>query len=118
MPREPNPDVADLIRAVEALPCSYSRRQMLRSLQGMAGRRFFISRRDLVAPSESALAVTLLAQMTIAETRDALMQRIGCGKSKAYRLITAALQARAGVVHTDRATPDGLRQLALALDNE
>lgn len=111
-----DPYVRELLDAVRKLPCDFSRRQMQRTLQRMTGHRLYITRRDLVAPDELAIALTLMTQMRMAEARDALMQRLGCGRTKAYRLITSALQARAGVLSQTEATPEGLRQIALALD--
>lgn len=115
--KEMSQDVRDLLDAIQSLPCSYSRRAMMRALRGMAGRRLYITRRDLVAPEELALAVSLLSEMRVAAVRDALMVRLQCGRQKAYSLITSALQARAGLIKGTKASPDGLRQLAFALDD-
>lgn len=112
-----NPDVQELLRAVDSLPCSYSRRAMRRALRSLVGRRLYLNRRDLVAPDELALAITLVGQMRIADARDALMTRLGCAKTKAYGLLTDALKARAGVVTQSQADAAGLRQLALALED-
>jgi hypothetical protein len=89
-----DPDLCDLLRVVSALPCAYSRRAMIRGLQGLAGRRVYIARRDLLAPDEAALAVSLLDTMTRGEACEALMVRLQCQRSKAYRLIRDALDAR------------------------
>lgn len=87
-------DLADLMRVVSTLPCAYSRRAMVRGLQGLAGRRVYIARRDLLAPEEVGLAVALLDTMTRAEASEALMVRLQCQRSKAYRLIRDALAVR------------------------
>lgn len=114
-----NPDLRDLLAAVQSLPCSDSRRSMMRTLRNMAGRRLYIARREVVAPAQLALAVDLLNQrMRVADCRDALMIRLAIGKTAAYKLIGAALQARAGVVPATAPQAAGLRQLALALEDE
>ena len=121
-----NPDLRDLLAAVQSLPCSDSRRSMMRTLRNMAGRRLYIARREVVAggvgtsaPDQLALAVDLLNQrMRVADCRDALMIRLTIGKTAAYKLIGAALQARAGVVPATAPQAAGLRQLALALEDE
>ena len=114
-----NPDLRDLLAAVQSLPCSDSRRSMMRTLRNMAGRRLYIARREVVAPDQLALAVDLLIQrMRVADCRDALMIRLAIGKTAAYKLIGAALQARAGVVPATAPQAAGLRQLALALEDE
>ena len=114
-----NPDLRDLLAAVQSLPCSDSRRSMMRTLRNMVGRRLYIARREVVAPDQLALAVDLLNQrMRVADCRDALMIRLAIGKTAAYKLIGAALQARAGVVPATAPQAAGLRQLALALEDE
>jgi len=114
-----SPELRELLAAVQALPCVDSRRSMMRTLRGLAGRRLYIARRDVVAPDQLALAVDLLNQrMRVADCRDALMVRLGIKKTGAYKLITAALQTRAGVVPATSPHADGLRQLALALDDD
>ena len=92
---------------------------MMRTLRNRAGRRLYIARREVVAPDQLALAVDLLNQrMRVADCRDALMIRLTIGKTAAYKLIGAALQARAGVVPATAPQAAGLRQLALALEDE
>lgn len=113
-----NADLQQLLRGVQELPCTYSRRAMLRTLRALAGRRLYISRKQLVAPDELAIALDLLGQMRVTEVRDALMVRLGCRKTKAYKLITLALEARRGALPATHANPRGLRQLALALDDQ
>ena len=117
-PPEVNPDLQELLNGVNSLPCSYSQKQMLRVLRGLAGRRLYITRRELVAPDQLALAMRLMNEMRMNEAASALMVRLHVGKSKAYKLITAALQARAGVVPATMPHAEGLRQLALVLDDE
>lgn len=107
----------DLLDAVHTLPCTYSRKQVLRALKGLAGRRLFIARRAVVAPDELALAAALMDERPMAEAVHALCVRLQCGKSKAYRLITAALQARSGVAPAAAHGP-GRQQLALNLDDD
>ena len=89
-----NAELSDLLRVVHGLPCSYSRKAMIRGLQGLAGRRVWIARRDLLAPDEVALAVVLLDTMTRGEACEALMVRLQCQRTKAYRLIRDALAVR------------------------
>jgi hypothetical protein len=89
-----DPDLCDLLRVVSALPCAYSRRAMVRGLQGMAGKRVYIAHRDILASDEVSLAVSLLETMARDEARDALMARLQCRRSKAYRLIRDALRVR------------------------
>lgn len=114
-----SPELRELLEGVQALPCADSRRAMMRTIRGLAGRRLYITRRELVAPEQLALAVKLLDQrMRVVECRDALMVRLGCSMRNAYRLITAALQVRAGTVPATMPNADGLRQLALALDDQ
>lgn len=112
-----NADLHLLLRGVQQLPCSYSRRAMLRTLRALAGKRIYVSRKELVKPDELALALDLLSQMRVNEVRDALMTRLACRKTKAYKLITLALEARRGTLPATQASPQGLRQLALALDD-
>lgn len=114
-----NPELHELLRAVQSLPCKDSRRAMMRALRGLAGRRLYIARRDVVAPDQLALAVDLLNQRRrVADCRDALMVRLCIGKTAAYKLITAALQTRAGVVPATSPHAPGLRQLATALEDD
>lgn len=111
-------EMQELLRGVDALPCEYSRRQMRRTLKQLAGKRLYISRRDLVAPDELALALTLIGQMRVSEASKALQIRLQCQKTKAYKLIAGALQARAGQIPAAHANAPGLRQLALALEDD
>lgn len=114
-----SPELRELLDGVQSLPCEHSRRAMMRTIRGLAGRRLYIARRELVAPEQLALAVKLLDQrMRVAECRDALMVRLGVSRRTAYHLITAALQVRGGVVPATVPHADGLRQLALALDED
>lgn len=71
-------------------------------------------------PSELALAVTLMnAGMPRPDARAALMVRLSVSRRKAYRLIDAALRTRThDVVPPTRPDAAGLRQLALAIDDE
>lgn len=112
-----NPELQELLGAIHKLPCHDSRRAMMRALRSLSGRRLYIARRDVVAPDQLALAIDLLNQrMRVADCRDALMARLSIGRTAAYKLITAALQTRAGVVPATSPNAPGLRQLALALD--
>lgn len=114
-----SPELRELLEGAQSLPCQYSQRAMMRVIRGLAGRRLYIARREVVAPEQLALAIELLNQrMRVAECRDALMVRLGVSRPTAYRLITAALQARAGVVPATVPHAGGLRKLALALDDD
>ena len=73
---------------------SSHRRAMLRELKRLVGRRIYVARSVVVVPDELALAIQLLDGRAVSEVRDALMVRLGCQKSKAYCLITAALVRR------------------------
>lgn len=100
-------EVRALLDAINGLPCGLSRQLMLRTLRSLAGRRLYITRRDIVAPEQVALAVSLLNTMRVSEARDALMVRLGCERTKAYAVISAALQARRkAVTVTHVAEPD------------
>jgi len=92
--------------------------EVRRALRHLVGQRYRIRVRDVVHPEELALALSLLkGGMPRPEIKEALMVRLGISKAKAYRLIEQALNARA-VVPPTHAIPAGLRQLALALDDE
>lgn len=91
---QPNTDLRELLAVVDSLPCSISRSVMRRALRGLRGRSLYIASRYVVAPEQLSLCLSLLGTMPISEVRTALMVRLGVGKSKAYRLITAGLQAR------------------------
>lgn len=92
--------------------------EVRRAVRGLAGQHYRIRLRDVVYPEELALAVTLLNEgRHRPEVRDILMARLQASKRKAYRLIHAALNARA-VVPPTHPNPEGLRQLALALDDD
>lgn len=92
--------------------------ELKRALRHLTGQRYFIKVRDVVYPEELALAVKLLNEgRPRAEVKTILMERLQISKPKAYRLIEDALNARS-VVPPTHPNPDGLRQLALALDDE
>lgn len=116
-----NPEMRELIDAARNLPCETSRRVMIRAFYRVAGHRLWISRRDLVRefelPRQVQLASQLIEQMSVAEARAALMERLGFQKSKAHDLILAALAAR------DRAADRDPREtarhrLTLALEDD
>lgn len=88
--------------------------------RGFIGQGRLITRRDAVFPDELALAVTLLdSGMCRPDARTALMVRLQASRAKAYRLISAALRVRShGFVPPTQPDAAGLRQLALALDDE
>lgn len=72
------------------------KRAMVRVLQRFVGCRIYIAHRDVGAPADVALALNLLAEgRPRAEIRGALMTRLGCRKTKAYKLITQAIELRA-----------------------
>jgi len=89
-------DLRELLKVVHKLPCIDSRRLVMRTLRSMVGRRLYIAKSAVVAPDRLELALSLLATRGVAATREALMIRLSCGKTTAYKLISAALQARAG----------------------
>lgn len=92
--------------------------EVRRALRGLAGQRYRIRYKDVVYPEELALAVKLLNEgRPRAEVKGILMERLQISKPKAYRLMDAALNARA-VVPPTHPSPSGLRQLALALDDD
>lgn len=92
--------------------------EVRKAVRALAGQRYRIRVRDVVYPEELALALQLLNEgRGRPEIKDILIARIGCSKYKAYRLINAALDARV-VVPPTHPNPEGLRQLALALDEE
>lgn len=92
--------------------------EVKRALRSLAGQRFRIRYRDVVYPEELALAVKLLGEgRQRPEVKSILMERLQISKPKAYRLIEAALNSRV-VVPPTHPNPEGLRQLALALDDD
>ncbi|HSW27100.1 MAG TPA: hypothetical protein VLJ62_30370 [Burkholderiaceae bacterium] len=93
------PELHELLRGIESLPCSYSRRKMRDVLQRMAGQRVFLCRRALVAPDEVMMAARLLDDMTRREASAALMVRLNCSRRKSYNLIARALNIRGQVKH-------------------
>lgn len=109
-----SPDTQTLLDSVNRLPCSYSRAMMLRALRNMAGssgKLVYLPARALREPSERTLAAQLLETMSRAEARSALMQRLGCSRTRAYVLLGEALADRAKAGRA--APPADQRPLAL-----
>lgn len=70
--------------------------EVRRALSGLAGQRYRVRYKDVVYPMELSLAVKLLNEgRPRAEIKAILMERLQISKPKAYRLIGAALDARA-----------------------
>lgn len=91
------PELSILMNGVKSLPCETSRRMMLRTLRVMAGSRVFLPLRELAPPGEVDIAVSMLdAHMLRRDARDALMQRLQCGRTRAYKLLRLAMDARRG----------------------
>lgn len=92
--------------------------EVRRALRGLVGQRYRIRARDVVAPVELALAIKLLNDgRPRCEAKDILIERLQISKRKAYELLDQALSARA-VVPPTHPDPHGLRELAMALDEE
>jgi len=116
--RNRQPPAPSLLQELERRLSPAAMWELRRALKSFAGQRYHIRLRDVVFPEELALALQLLNQgLTRLEVRDILMVRLQASKRKAYRLIHAALNARA-VVPPTHPNPEGLRQLALALDDD
>lgn len=98
--------------------CACCRPLVRRLFANVIGPRAFAA--AVTIPAELALAVTLLnAGMPRPDARTALMVRLQISRRKAYRLIEAALRTRThNVVPPTQPDAAGLRQLALALDDE
>lgn len=95
-------DVLDLVAELTAaLDLSeWQRRALVRVLRRRVGGRIFFARRDLQRPAELALAVDLMGQMPMADASKALQARLSCRKTKAYKLLGLALQARSKQVRS------------------
>lgn len=106
--------LAELERRISAEAMS----EVRKALRNLVGHRYRIRVREVVYPEELALAVKLLNEgRPRSEAKEILMIRLQISKPKAYRLLDAALNARA-VVPPTHPNPEGLRQLALALDDD
>lgn len=76
--------------------CEHTQARFRALLQTMVGRNVFFSRRELERPEHIAAATSLIeAGCTRAEARDRLHARFGVSRAQAYRLLSAALAARA-----------------------
>ncbi len=118
MRRQPRHAVPSLLQELERRMTAPAMKELRQALRGLAGQRYHIRLRDVVYPEELALALQLLNEgRPRPEVRDILVERLQASKRKAYRLIHAALNARA-VVPPTHPNPEGLRQLALALDDD
>ena len=80
---------------VDAAACPLCRQRLRRLFARRIGARLFVARRAVAAPANVALAVAMLDTLAVSEARDALMTRLPCSRRTAYRIISAALQARA-----------------------
>ena len=107
-----------ILQQAERELCACCRPFARRLFADVVGPRAYYS--AVLFPAELALAVTLLnAGMPRPEVRGALMVRLHISRRKAYRLIDAALRTRThDVVPPTRPDAAGLRQLALAIDDE
>lgn len=91
----------ELLRRVEDIGGQAAAQVLRDVLRGMVGARIYVSRQVFVLDDHRRLAERLVAQqMSRPDARDALMQRLRIGKSKAYALIDRALQARAPTFST------------------
>lgn len=85
-----------LLAEVQRLQVSdAARNEFMRLLRSMAGSRVHFSRSVLVKPGRVQLAQQLLDQgMSVAQTRQALCERLRLPRRNAYRLISLALAKR------------------------
>lgn len=89
-------DVRWLLGEIDRIPgCERTKAEVRRILGTLAGRKVYISLAATTKAAEVDLAVTMLdSGRTVAQTRDALMATIQARRSKAYKLIGLALNAR------------------------
>lgn len=85
-----------LLAEVQRLEVSdAARNEFMRLLRSMAGARVHFSRTVLIKPGRVALAQQLLDQgLSVAQTRQALCERLRLPRRNAYRLISLALAHR------------------------
>lgn len=85
-----------LLAEVQRLQVSdAARNEFMRLLRSMAGARVHFSRSVLVKPGRVRLAEQLLAEgLSVAQTRQALCERLRLPRRNAYRLISLALDRR------------------------
>jgi hypothetical protein len=88
--------VSDLLLEIQCLNVTeVARNEFLRLLRSMAGRRVQLTRGALVKPHRVAMAQKMLSDgFTVAQTREALIERAKISRATTYRVITLALNAR------------------------
>lgn len=88
--------VEELLLEVQRLNVTEAaRNEFLRMIRNMAGMRIQMTRSALVIPHRVEVAKKLLSEgMTVAQTRDALMERVQIPRRSAYRVIALALNMR------------------------
>jgi hypothetical protein len=89
-------DTAHLLSEIDRLNISeFAKEEFRRMLRTMAGTRLHLSKRDLIKPGHVAMTQKLLDDgLTRADVQRALCVRVQVSRTKAYRLVRIALEAR------------------------